>query len=267
MEKAVLSAIAQEVPEGEIKVRFGAQLQAVEAMVRSAKILLRSDDDIAGRFNVFLASLESSDRYSARGEAKVEDAQGTGSSSISSQQDSQNVRFDGMGQTPRDRRLALLEQIESWSVDEMRDLGGSLLRLADALDQEWDPNQVTSSYRWPSEAARIEKNSIELAKVAILLRRKGKVREKYLPRDLIAEPVWEMLLELFVQFSGGALISTKSLVISSGAPSTTALRYIDRLEEEGLVERSQSYDDGRVTLVGLTQRGVIAVGKLLEKMR
>jgi DNA-binding MarR family transcriptional regulator len=74
-----------------------------------------------------------------------------------------------------------------------------------------------------------------------------------------------MLLELFIQFSGGARVSTKSLVIASGTSDTTGLRLIDRLEEAGLVERSPSQMDKRVTLVSLTRQGVIAVGKVLAE--
>jgi DNA-binding IclR family transcriptional regulator len=74
-----------------------------------------------------------------------------------------------------------------------------------------------------------------------------------------------MLLELFIQFAGGARVSTKCLVIASGAPDTTALRMIDRLVESGLVERAPSQTDKRVTLINLTREGVVAVGMVLTE--
>nr|WP_237440899.1 MarR family transcriptional regulator [Erythrobacter ramosus] len=74
-----------------------------------------------------------------------------------------------------------------------------------------------------------------------------------------------MLLELFVQFSGGAAVSTKSLIKVSRAPPTTAFRQIDRLEREGLIKRRTSDVDQRVTLIDLTRKGVVAVGCALEE--
>ncbi|AOL93928.1 DNA repair protein RadC [Porphyrobacter sp. LM 6] len=72
-----------------------------------------------------------------------------------------------------------------------------------------------------------------------------------------------MLIELFVQFAGGAKVSTKSLCIISGIPDTTALRLIDKLDEAGLIKRTSSQADKRVTLVELTREGVVAVGNAL----
>lgn len=72
-----------------------------------------------------------------------------------------------------------------------------------------------------------------------------------------------MLLELFIQFAGGATVSTKSLCLASGLADTSALRMIDRLEAAGLLERSQSPVDKRITLVGLSKQGVTAVGMIL----
>ena len=75
-----------------------------------------------------------------------------------------------------------------------------------------------------------------------------------------------MLLELFIQFAGGAKVSTKSLSLISGSPDTTAHRLIDRLEDAGLIKRSTSTSDKRVTLVELTRKGVLAVGSALKAL-
>lgn len=89
-------------------------------------------------------------------------------------------------------------------------------------------------------------------------------REEVIGADLVGIPAWNMLLELFKQFAGGAKVSTKSLQIIARCPETTALRVIDRLEQRGLVMRSYTNDDKRVTFVSLTQDGVTKVGTILE---
>jgi hypothetical protein len=157
-----------------------------------------------------------------------------------------------------------LDQIAgSFSAGQMRSLGASLLKLADALDDAWHPAGVRSEYHWMTRAGHIERRSLQLAQVAGRLRAAARRRRRHLSGEWFGEPAWEMLLELFIQFSGGARVSTKSLVIASGAADTTALRIMDRLEEAELIQRSPSQTDKRVTLVGLTRRGVVAVGSVL----
>lgn len=160
-----------------------------------------------------------------------------------------------------------LDQIaKQFSPAQMRQLGESMLKLADAIDQAWDPAAVRSSYHWISRAGRIERQALTLAQVAILIRDKANRRTHHIPQEFIAEPAWQMLLELFIQFAGGADVSTKSLCIVSGVPDTTALRVIERMENANLIERSQSLVDKRVTLVKLTRHGVVAVGSYLTEI-
>jgi hypothetical protein len=160
----------------------------------------------------------------------------------------------------------MLERISSdFSPEQMRHLGGSLLKLADALDQAWSPSRVRSTYHSISHAGRIEKNSLQLAQVAMRLREQAKRRSRFISAEFLGEPAWEMLLELFVQFAGKSDISTKSLCIVSGLPETSAHRLIDRLEDACLIERRQSSVDKRVMLVRLTKQGIIAAGSILAE--
>lgn len=178
--------------------------------------------------------------------------------------DDEVARQDGSFVTKKQKVLDEIER--DWSAQEMRDLGASLIRLADALDQNWNADAVQSSFHWPSAARQIERNSLELAKKATLIKRQLTMRKKYLPEAILGEPTWNMLLELFCQFAGGASVSTKSLCIAAECPESTALRQIDRLEEAGLIRRFRSRADGRVILAELTKRGVVGVGRVLERI-
>ena len=167
---------------------------------------------------------------------------------------------------PLTLKIALLDELVArLSPDELRGLGRRLVNMADAADQDWRPEVVRSGYHLPSAAVRIERNALELAKVALLLIQFRQQRAKFLPPDAHDGPAWDMLLELFVQFSGGTAVSTKSLIKVSRAPPTTAFRQIDRLEREGLIKRRTSDVDQRVTLIDLTRKGVVAVGRALEE--
>lgn len=149
------------------------------------------------------------------------------------------------------------------SPSAMRTLAGKLMRLADSIDQKWEPTSARAMYHRKTQAGKIERNALHLARTAIRVRELGRRRERYLPPELLGEPAWQMLIELFVQFAGGAKVSTKSLCIISGIPDTTALRLIDKLDEAGLIKRTSSQADKRVTLVELTREGVVAVGNAL----
>lgn len=149
----------------------------------------------------------------------------------------------------------------------MRELAARILRYADSIDQDWSPEAVKSSYGMFSRAARIERDAIGLAQQAILEEMRSMAREDAIGTEFVGIPAWNMLLELFRQFAGGARVSTKSLQIISRCPETTALRIIDRLEKQGLVERSVSHDDKRFTFVTLTRDGLIKVGSVLKRFK
>lgn len=147
----------------------------------------------------------------------------------------------------------------------LRELATSLLHLADSIDQDWQPDQVRSNFPLFSKAARIERTALNLSYVATKEELRARIREEAVGEDLVGEPAWNMLLELFKQFAGGAKVSTKSLQLIARCPETTALRVIDRLEERGLVSRSRSAVDKRVTFVELTRKGVVTIGSVLER--
>ena len=161
------------------------------------------------------------------------------------------------------RQMLLDELAENWRPQDMRDFANTLLRLADAIDQQWHPRNSKSVFRWPSQLHRIEKNSWKLAAQARQEYRHRQSRAEFLPAHLFGEPAWDMLLELFMQFAGGAKVTIKSLCLAANAPTTTALRYIEVLLREGLVRRIRSNTDKRVTFVELSEDGVLAMGNWL----
>lgn len=174
--------------------------------------------------------------------------------------DGESVFQQGLASAPATTLDLIAQQL---SAGQLRQLGVRLLKLADALDDHCNAAEVHSGYHWLTQAGTIERKSLQLAQVAMRMRAAAHRRSRHLASEWFGEPAWEMLLELFIQFAGGARVSTKSLAIASGAPDTTALRIMDRLVEASMIKRSPSQVDKRVTLVSLTQQGVIAVGSVL----
>jgi hypothetical protein len=170
------------------------------------------------------------------------------------------------GKSPASNRMSLIQMIsETWSPEEMRAFSSQLLKLADSIDQEWNSDNLAAVYHWPDELCRIEKDAANLAAKAQMIYLQRERRRKFVPADILGEPAWDMLLDLFMQFAGRAKVSTSSLCIASQVPTSTALRHIANLEAADLVTRQESEDDKRVNFVELSDRGVLAMGRYLQK--
>jgi len=93
---------------------------------------------------------------------------------------------------------------------------------------------------------------IELAR-AIMLRRRRRAR--HFAQSMFGEPAWDIMLALYVSDRGGSRNTISRLAELSGAPMTTALRWLDYLEQAKLVTRQPSPTDRRVMFVELTGTG------------
>src|ERR1700740_2046231 len=77
------------------------------------------------------------------------------------------------------------------------------------------------------------------------LKRVGELRLSISDKELFADPAWDMLIELSINQIHGRPISVSSLCVASKAPATTALRYISRMVEQGLLDREADPNDSR----------------------
>jgi DNA-binding MarR family transcriptional regulator len=91
-------------------------------------------------------------------------------------------------------------------------------------------------------------------------------RNAVLDADSFRDPAWDMLLDLYVQDAGNAGTMISALCIASGVPQTTALRYIYRLAQLGLVEITDHPTDQRRTMVSLSDRARPRIERLLDMM-
>jgi hypothetical protein len=87
------------------------------------------------------------------------------------------------------------------------------------------------------------------AKSTVLMRRR---REKAFGTDLFADPVWNILLDLFVSHHEGKDVSVGDACIAADVPVTSALRWCRILEMRGCIRRERDPLDGRRVFVRLT---------------
>lgn len=82
-------------------------------------------------------------------------------------------------------------------------------------------------------------------------------------KELFGEPAWEMLLLLYVGQTTQRY-TVGQLAQASGAPKSTGTRWIDHLEEQGLVEKDEHPTDQRTAFVKLSKKGQDALALYLS---
>ncbi|NLR71552.1 winged helix DNA-binding protein [Novosphingobium sp. ERN07] len=98
-----------------------------------------------------------------------------------------------------------------------------------------------------------ELESLKLAVALYGLRRKRDVAGAR--RGLFGEPGWDILLDLYIADRRRTEVQVSSVCLDAGVPSTTILRWIARLEQEGLIYRIADNADARRRYVRLTEEG------------
>lgn len=93
-----------------------------------------------------------------------------------------------------------------------------------------------------------------------------RLRTRYFSPSLFGEPVWDILLDLYVGYVAGRPISTSDVALAASTPLTTTLRWIDVLQGKGLIERWPDPNDKRRMYVGLTESGQLAMARYLDAM-
>lgn len=133
--------------------------------------------------------------------------------------------------------------------EEVSRIAGTLTRLSMGLSASLEINvQPPDLSTAPEEDLSEPEVSEELVAGLIRARRE---RTRYLSHELFAEPAWDMLLDLLQAELGQRRVSVSSLCIASGVPSTTGLRWLNHMVEQGLVVRRADPHDGRRVFVEL----------------
>lgn len=84
--------------------------------------------------------------------------------------------------------------------------------------------------------------------------------------DLFSDPAWDILLELYALHLEQQRASVSSLYAASCVPATTALRWIAKLENDGLVVRTGDSVDARRSWIKLSADGVERMRRFFEML-
>ncbi len=114
------------------------------------------------------------------------------------------------------------------------------------------------------EGASLGFSDDKLATIASSIYRSRQMRSDYFEGSLLTDPVWDMLLHLFINKMRGRRVSTASLSLAANVPQSTALRWMKVLEEERLLQRSAANEDTRLEAVEITPEALQQMRRFIE---
>ena len=110
----------------------------------------------------------------------------------------------------------------------------------------------------------VEQQCLKLAVTFYNLRRKRDAAAD--GKDLFGEPGWDILLDLYIAERRRTDVQVSSVCLDAGVPSSTILRWLARLEREGLLYRVADTADARRRYVRLTDAGRALMSSVLLAM-
>lgn len=100
---------------------------------------------------------------------------------------------------------------------------------------------------------------------ALHLYRIRRERTRLFDNDLFGEAAWDILLVLYCAETKQVRLTISNVCDASGVPPTTALRWINRLESDGTIERAPHPSDGRVFRLKLSEEALQRMDELLDR--
>lgn len=86
--------------------------------------------------------------------------------------------------------------------------------------------------------------------------RERQIRNTFFGAQLFGEPAWDIMLDLFAARLEGKQISVSSACMAAGVSQSTAMRWVTRLTNCGLLLRKADPEDGRRTNVELSDEAI-----------
>jgi DNA-binding MarR family transcriptional regulator len=113
-----------------------------------------------------------------------------------------------------------------------------------------------------AQRIRLLQDTTEVAR-AILQDRKR--RGRIFNSGMFGEPAWELLLNLYVMDAEGPRLTIGRLIQVADCAQTTALRWLEYLQDQGLIVRREHPTDARTALVSLTDKAREALDLYLSE--
>ncbi len=145
------------------------------------------------------------------------------------------------------RPLRLSDVASDRNAERLRQLSDEVSRIAATLARL---STGPSSAPAPVEALQADLPPLSAETIRAVLRAR-RLRTRYFPEELFADPAWDMLLDLLQAEISHLPVPVSSLCIAAAVPATTALRWLKTLVQQGVFIRRPDQRDGRRVFVEL----------------
>lgn len=108
--------------------------------------------------------------------------------------------------------------------------------------------------------------AVPLSKLATEIKKGRELRAQIFDPELFGEPAWDMLLALFISHAEQYRLKVSDLIFESSVPSTTALRWMKTLLDQGLCRKVPNPRDSRSSFIELSDDGLTRMTTLLTRM-
>jgi hypothetical protein len=166
-------------------------------------------------------------------------------------EDAQRAPAGGLTRAAKHRGSGAADVETDLTAERLRQLSDEVSRIAAVLARlSTDPGAAARPVE-EGRVANIPEVSAETIRTVISARR---LRTRFFPEELFADPAWDMLLDLLQAEVSQFRVSVSGLCAASAVPMTTALRWVTALVEQGLFVRRTDPHDGRRVFVELTPK-------------
>jgi DNA-binding MarR family transcriptional regulator len=162
------------------------------------------------------------------------------------------------------RMVAAFSDIASdQNAERLRQLSDEVSRIAATLARlSTGPAQAPLRAE-PAPVAAVPDISADAVRTVIRARR---LRSRFFPEHLFADPAWDMLLDLLQAEIAQLRVPVSSLCIAAAVPATTALRWLKALVQQGLFVRRADPHDGRRVFVELAPEASAALRRYFAEV-
>ena len=148
-------------------------------------------------------------------------------------------------------------------AERLRQLSDEVGRIAATLARlSTGPAAPEGEFRKPIEED-VPDVPVETVRSVIRARR---LRGRYFPDDLFADPAWDMLLDLLQAEISQLRVPVSSLCIAAAVPATTALRWLKSMTDKGMFVRRADPHDGRRVFVELSREASVALRRYFAEV-
>ncbi len=134
------------------------------------------------------------------------------------------------------------------NTERLRQLSDEVSRIAATLARLSSGPGGSARRLEPANVREVPDLSVETVRAVIRARR---LRARYFPEHLFADPAWDMLLDLLQAEIAQLRVPVSSLCIAAAVPATTALRWLKTMVQDGIFVRRADPHDGRRVFVEL----------------